>query len=108
LLRRIHAGCAHSGKVPVAVKSRVKTIRQLDQLKEELQQRIINEEFEAAALLRDQIRALEADMTADQDEHDCLTENKTAENSTEPVKKQPDVDHSSEEGRGHCDKGEEQ
>ncbi len=60
ILRRIHAGCAHSGKVPVKVQSRVKAIREIDQLKETLQEKIQNEEFEEAALLRDRIRALES------------------------------------------------
>lgn len=62
LLRRIHAGCAHNGKMPVKVQSRVKAIRQIDQLKEDLQTIIQNEEFEDAAVLRDKIRALELEM----------------------------------------------
>ncbi|MFU8794407.1 MAG: UvrB/UvrC motif-containing protein [Dethiobacteria bacterium] len=60
LLRRIHAGSAHNGKVPVKVQGRVRAIRQIDQLKEELQVKIQNEEFEDAALLRDRIRELES------------------------------------------------
>ncbi len=62
LLRRIHTGCAHNGKMPVKVQSRVKAIRQIDQLKEDLQAKIQHEEFEDAAVLRDQIRALELEM----------------------------------------------
>lgn len=62
LLRRIHAGCAHNGKVPVKVQSRVRAIRQIDQLKEELQLKIQDEEFEDAALLRDHIRELESEV----------------------------------------------
>ncbi len=62
LLRRIHTGCAHNGKMPVKVQSRVKAIRQIDQLKEDQQAKIQNEEFEDAAVLRDQIRALELQM----------------------------------------------
>lgn len=67
LLRRIHAGCSHNGKMPIKVQSRVKTIRQIDQLKEDLQSKIQNENFEDAAVLRDQIRALKLEMreTAD-------------------------------------------
>ena len=67
LLRRIHAGCSHNGKMPVKVQSRVKAIRQIDQLKEDLQTKIQNEEFEDAAVLRDQIRALELEMRGSAD-----------------------------------------
>ncbi len=62
LLRRIHAGCAHTGKVPVRIQGRVKTVRELDQLKDDLQLKVSNEEFEEAAILRDRIRALEEDL----------------------------------------------
>ncbi len=62
LLRRIHAGCAHTGKVPLKILGRVQAVREIDQLKEELQAKIINEEFEEAAVLRDRIRALEEDI----------------------------------------------
>lgn len=60
LLRRIHSGGAHNGKVPVQVQSRVKAKRQIDRLKEELLEKVHNEEFEDAALLRDRIRELES------------------------------------------------
>jgi protein arginine kinase activator len=36
--------------------------RQIDELKQELQQSIVQEEFETAAELRDQIRKLEKEM----------------------------------------------
>lgn len=62
LLRRIHAGCSHTGKVPVRIQGRVKTVRELDQLKDDLQLKVSNEEFEEAAILRDRIRALEEDL----------------------------------------------
>ena len=61
LLQNIHGGAVHKGKRPDTVvdviteeKSRLHT------LKEQLQQCIINQEFEQAAVLRDQIRELEA------------------------------------------------
>jgi protein arginine kinase activator len=66
LLRRIHAGCAHTGKVPLKIQGRVKAVREIDQLKEELQARISNEEFEEAAVLRDRIRALEEEIRQEQ------------------------------------------
>ncbi len=59
LLRRIHASSTHTGKIPVRAQRRVKYIRELDQLKEELQVKVQKEEFEEAAQLRDRIRAME-------------------------------------------------
>lgn len=66
LLRRIHGGCTHSGKVPVRAQSRVELLREMDQLKEELQQTVQNEEFEEAALLRDRIRNIEDKIEQDE------------------------------------------
>lgn len=63
LLRRIHAGSTHTGKVPARARIRVRRLRELDKLKEELQQKVQKEEFEDAALLRDQIRDMEQEMT---------------------------------------------
>ncbi len=62
LLRRIHAGSAHTGKVPHQILGRVQAVREIDLLKEELQAKIENEEFEEAAVLRDRIRALEEEI----------------------------------------------
>lgn len=66
LLRRIHGGCSHSGKVPSRLRKRVNLIREIDQLKAELQQKILREEFEEAALLRDRIRAMEGTIRTDE------------------------------------------
>ena len=60
LLRRIHAGTVHKGKVPAGIAKRVHTIREIDSLKEDLQQKVQDEEFEEAALIRDRIRSIEA------------------------------------------------
>jgi len=62
LLKRIHASCSHTGKVPVSLQGKVQIIRELDQLKEDLQNSIYNEEFEEAAKLRDRIRHIEKQM----------------------------------------------
>jgi protein arginine kinase activator len=86
LLRRIHAGCAHNGKVPVKVQSRVKAIRQIDLLKDDLQVKIQNEAFEEAAVLRDQIRSLELKMREATDLHQAQPEPGDAELSD----KEPD------------------
>ena len=60
LLRRIHGNSIHTGKIPARVRSRVKYMRKIDQLKEELQLKVQSEEFEEAALLRDRIKEMEA------------------------------------------------
>lgn len=62
LLRRIHAGCTHTGKVPARAWNRVNMLRELDQLKEELKDKVQNEKFEEAALLRDRIKAMEKEV----------------------------------------------
>ncbi len=62
LLRRIHASSTHTGKIPVRTQKRVMYKRELDQLKEDLQLKIENEEFEEAAVLRDKIKAMEKDL----------------------------------------------
>lgn len=59
ILRRIQAGLTHTGKVPVRAGKRVKYIKEIDRLREELQAKVHKEEFEEAALLRDRIKALE-------------------------------------------------
>lgn len=60
LLRRIHGNSGHTGKIPARVRSKVKYLRKIDQLKEDLQLKVQNEEFEEAALLRDRIKEMEA------------------------------------------------
>ena len=62
LLRRIHGSTRHSGKVPRRSRSAIRFKRELDRLKDELQQRVRNEEFEEAARLRDQIRKMEQEL----------------------------------------------
>lgn len=65
LLRRIHAGCTHTGKVPAKARSRVNKIRELDQLKEDLKEKIQSERFEEAAILRDRIKVMEEEVRND-------------------------------------------
>lgn len=62
LLKRIHGGSIHTGKVPEKARERVNILRELDQLKDELQAKVQNEEFEKAALLRDRIKEIEQDV----------------------------------------------
>lgn len=60
LLKKIHGSNQHFGKVPVRVHQSVKKqADNLQELKAQLQQAIMAEDFEQAASLRDRIRELE-------------------------------------------------
>lgn len=59
LFRKMHGHTIHRGKIPMRAKGELKIRRDLEQLKEKLTQKIAAEEFEEAAHLRDQIRALQ-------------------------------------------------
>ncbi|HOL17481.1 MAG TPA: UvrB/UvrC motif-containing protein [Bacillota bacterium] len=62
LLRRIHGSARHTGKVPRRGQGAVLAKRELERLKEELHRAVQKEEFEEAARMRDQIRAMEKDL----------------------------------------------
>lgn len=59
LLRRIHGGGTHVGKIPVRSGAVVRTEKEKIKLKGKLQELILKEEFEEAAKVRDKIRELE-------------------------------------------------
>jgi protein arginine kinase activator len=59
LLRRIHGGGSHVGKVPVRGGKAFRNKQQLAELRSKLQNLIQQEEFEEAAVIRDRIRELE-------------------------------------------------
>lgn len=60
IFKRVHGGnTTHMGKVPKRSGSDIRTRRELDQLRQELQQHVQEEEFERAAEIRDRIRSLE-------------------------------------------------
>lgn len=59
LMRRIHGGEQHTGKVPQRQGKTLLVKKEIDQLRHELQIAIIKEEFERAAQLRDRIYELE-------------------------------------------------
>lgn len=62
LLCRIHDGAVHKGKTPQSPKSSNNTDQsKLSNLKQTLQKLIANQEFEQAALVRDQIKSLQGD-----------------------------------------------
>ncbi len=59
LLRGMHAGLLHTGKVPTALMARHEAERRLAELRERLDQAVAAEHYEEAAGLRDEIRLLE-------------------------------------------------
>ncbi|MCC3377457.1 UvrB/UvrC motif-containing protein [Cohnella sp. REN36] len=63
LLKRVHGNTVHVGKVPKRAGGKVKTKREIDRLKKEMQGRIEREDFETAAQLRDRIRELETEIS---------------------------------------------
>lgn len=65
LFKRVHGNTVHVGKIPKRVGGHIEVKRKLDDLRRELQYRILQEEFEEAASLRDQIRELEKNISAE-------------------------------------------
>ncbi|MFC7678185.1 UvrB/UvrC motif-containing protein [Paenibacillus sp. GCM10028914] len=63
LFKRVHGNTTHVGKIPKRSGGKIQVKRKIDELKKELQQRILQEEFEVAAEIRDQIRELEKSMS---------------------------------------------
>ena len=62
LFKRVHGSTVHVGKIPNRQGKKMKYKREIEQLKRELQYKIEREEFEQAAKIRDQIRALEKNL----------------------------------------------
>jgi len=60
IIKRLHSGNdVHHGKVPKRIGGSIHVKKQIQQLKQQLQQLVNNEEFEKAADIRDEIRSLE-------------------------------------------------
>lgn len=69
ILRRLHSGnTTHNGKIPARIGGHLHVIKKIESLKTKLQQLIQNEEFEKAAIIRDEIRSLEAQDVVDETE----------------------------------------
>ncbi len=62
LLRRIHGSTQHTGKVPLRSGSVLKIKKEIQELRSQLQKKIVDEEFEEAAKIRDHIRKLEKEV----------------------------------------------
>lgn len=58
LLTRLHGRTAHEGRIPEHVDALIKKENQLEQLRREMEVAVACEDFEQAALLRDQLRAM--------------------------------------------------
>ncbi|MDZ4814776.1 MAG: UvrB/UvrC motif-containing protein [Verrucomicrobiota bacterium] len=63
LLKNMHKGLTHKGKVPLRLKKVWATKLRLEELQKELKTCISNEDFENAAALRDQISQLKAELS---------------------------------------------
>lgn len=59
LLKPMHKGTVHKGKVPVRLREQSDLQDKLSSLKKDLDAAISREDFEQAAILRDQIRSIE-------------------------------------------------
>lgn len=60
ILRRLHSGnLTHNGKIPKRMGGNIHLHKKIEELKANLQQLVAREEFEEAAIVRDQIRSLE-------------------------------------------------
>lgn len=59
-IKRIQADIEHIGKVPVREESQVIRIKRIKKLKEDLQKAILAEEYEKAAVIRDEIKLYES------------------------------------------------
>lgn len=59
VIKRVQGNVEHVGKIPKKLGKDIMEKRRLSKLKEELQKAIANEEYEKAAQIRDQIKALQ-------------------------------------------------
>ncbi len=60
ILKRVHGNVEHKGKIPGQPADSNKIIREIQSLKTKLEEAILNEEYEKAAVFRDKIRELES------------------------------------------------
>jgi len=62
LLKRIHGASCHTGKIPKRSGGTVKVRQQIKKMRQQLEQYVLNEEYEKAVVLRDEIRRLEKEI----------------------------------------------
>jgi protein arginine kinase activator len=58
LFKKVHGNTNHTGKIPNRAGGRIKELREIEKLKQLLDEAIGNEEYEKAAALRDKIREI--------------------------------------------------
>lgn len=59
LLKRIHGHSKHTGKIPKRAGKTLRTQNKIDELKEKMNRAVLEQNFELAAKLRDEIKGLE-------------------------------------------------
>ncbi len=59
VLKKVHGAAVHTGKLPKKADSALRMKREAEKLRRQLQEAILNEEFEKAADLRDKIREMD-------------------------------------------------
>lgn len=62
LLRRIHGTSSHTGKVPKRSGGKLALRQKLRELRHSLEHHVVHEEYEQAARIRDEIKALEQEL----------------------------------------------
>lgn len=67
LLRKIHGSGFHVGKVPSRGWTELRSKNEIEHLKQKMQDAVLNEKFEEAAVLRDRIKELEKVAGGEQD-----------------------------------------
>ncbi len=63
LIKKIHSGQQHLGKVPTKVAEKVKIKVKIEEMRNDLKKHVEKEEYEQAAELRDNIRKLESKLS---------------------------------------------
>ncbi|MEA4849485.1 MAG: UvrB/UvrC motif-containing protein [Clostridiaceae bacterium] len=58
LFKKVHGNTSHTGKIPNRAGGRIKVLREVERLKQLLDEAIRNEEYEKAAAIRDEIREI--------------------------------------------------
>ena len=58
LLEKVHGTSSHHGKTPARVQGEIESIRELEQLEDQLGEAVAAEQYERAAELRDCIREM--------------------------------------------------
>ena len=61
-IRSAHGRAEHTGRVSAGYRARMEKVERLAKLKKQLKEAVVNEQYESAAGLRDEIRALEAEL----------------------------------------------